>query len=302
MARGPYRPIDFKNTKRVLGVGLTKYNSQRSLGSQLSKENAPTSIPANIKTCRQPNLIDNTNTRHLPAIPTPVSTPGSLIIASNNYSCPKKAVEAANKRAEKAEELAKSYKTKYYNSNRRAARATAAQEKCKKGLAELYITLQQEQQEGKKLLKEASRNHAASEKELRCEIAHLKRQAAIIKQKYVDYRDEVRLLRVRLARVPDICQRKVKKALWKARKISFWNSHGHYSDDCRELMRNLRANGVPLCRIGGVIKSFADVFNLDFGRIPSERTIQRCMDEGGIAAQIQMVEEMLDAGGACSLI
>jgi len=63
-------------------------------------------------------------------------------------------------------------------------------------------------------------------------------------------------------------------------------------------MRNLRANGVPLCRIGGVIKSFADVFGLDFGRIPSERTIQRCMDEGGIAAQIQMVEEMLDAGGA----
>jgi hypothetical protein len=55
---------------------------------------------------------------------------------------------------------------------------------------------------------------------------------------------------------------------------------------------------VSLCAIGRVIKSFADAFNLDFGRILSECTIEQCMDEGGIAAQLQMVEEMLGTEGA----
>lgn len=297
MARGPWREAYYGEKKRNINVGLANFNKRRSLDSQISKENNPISTTPDNKSQYPPNLIDNTNTRHLPRLPTPVEAPDSPTVTFKDYPHLKKEMETAKRQAEKAEKLAKSYKIKYYNSNRRAARATAAQAKCKKRLADLYISLQHEKREGAKLLKEASQNHSTSDKELKCKIAHLERQAAVIKQKYLDYRDEVRLLRVRVARAPAVCQRKVKKALWNARKMSFWDQHGRYSDECRELMRELRVNGVPLCRIGGVIKSFANTFGLEFGRIPSERTIERCIDEGGIAAQIQMVEEMLGAGG-----
>lgn len=200
---------------------------------------------------------------------------------------------AAISRAKKAEESAKIYRTKLYNANRRVARAATILAQCRQESADLRQSLRREVEKGKKLLSEAARSLERSRKGLRSEIAHLRRHAAMLQAECRAYKDEVRILRVRVARFPTICENKVKAALWKARHTTSLTSQGVYTPECRALVLDLCASGVPDKAVGSVIASFARTFGIHLSKVPSARTVGLIKIEGGIASKIQTVHEML---------
>jgi len=110
------------------------------------------------------------------------------------------------------------------------------------------------------------------------------------------YKDEVRLLRVRIARILDICERKVKHALWKACGTKNLMSAGVYTPECRALILDLCAS-VPDMAVGKVLLGFARAWGLSLASVPSARTVGRIKIEAGIASKIQVVSEMLQSKG-----
>jgi hypothetical protein len=104
-------------------------------------------------------------------------------------------------------------------------------------------------------------------------------------------------LRVRIAHILDICERKVKRTLWKARGTKNLMLAGVYTPECRVLILDLCANGVPDMAVGKVLLGFARAWGLSLTSVPSARTVGRIKIEAGIASKIQVVSEMLQSKG-----
>lgn len=111
------------------------------------------------------------------------------------------------------------------------------------------------------------------------------------------WKHEVRLLRLQVARFPGVSERRVKRALWNARETRTLISDGVYTPECRALILELCANGVPDMAVGKVLSAFARAWGLILPKVPSARTVGRIKIEAGIASKIQIISEMKDAGG-----
>lgn len=287
--------LEYGTKKRKAPSHLASLNAARKLETQENKENIQ---PTNTLISTY-NISDNS----APFIPadrnTSVSTfvPSTAAVVSlSQYKLVQRQAKVAVERAEKAEAQSKTYKAKYYNANRRAARAVTLRVKASEEAAELRRLSEERHRKATQALAEAERSHTRSTADLQNEISNLRREASAIKEQVRTYQDEVRLLRVRVDRAPGMQERRVQKALWKARRIRLTDG-GIYTPEARDLMRTLRAHGVPAATVGKAIRSFATAFGLDCRETPSARTVQRAVREGGLASKAQVVEELLDSEG-----
>lgn len=210
-------------------------------------------------------------------------------------------VNSVTSKLENEQGLRISYQKQLYSTNRKAARAAATFKKLEGEAESLRKELRRSRAAAKRSLHEIQVSHERSTRELNIEIRQLRRSAALIDQtvrpQLERYKQEVRLLRLKVLRAPGVAKRNVARALKATQKSSMTMPDGSYSPQARDLIRQVRAAGVPARAVGAVVKAVAGLFGVECPRIPSRRTVQRCVLEGGIAAEIQLIWEMLSTEG-----
>lgn len=95
-------------------------------------------------------------------------------------------------------------------------------------------------------------------------------------------------------RVPTRIALAVKKETTKVTTCSL-REQGIISEPCREMIRDLVENGVPVDRVNDVIHSVCDSFSIIVPDKVSPRSVSRIVLEGGFAAKMQLVHEIINA-------
>ena len=71
------------------------------------------------------------------------------------------------------------------------------------------------------------------------------------------------------------------------------------SEPCREMVHELVKYGVPADCVKDLIHACCDAFGIKVPRGIAARSVGRIMQEGGVAAQIQLGHEIVNAKGEC---
>lgn len=82
-------------------------------------------------------------------------------------------------------------------------------------------------------------------------------------------------------------------------KTALLFSKGMISESCREMIRELVKYGVPEERVNDVIHACCDAFDIVVPRGITARSVGRIVREGGVAAEIQLGHEIVNAKGEC---
>jgi hypothetical protein len=191
------------------------------------------------------------------------------------------------------------YRKALYNATRRATRAIKAKELSQKKYRDLEGRVRNEKREAEKLLAAARAEAALSARGLsiaRSSIKRLELKALLLRKQIRECRQYASHLQARLQRVPRARERAIQNALEKARTIHL-RRDGVYTEDARDLMRTLRSCGCSAVVVGIIIRDIARTFGLEMHDIPSARTVERVVLEGGLAAQAQLIHEVKNGEG-----
>lgn len=85
------------------------------------------------------------------------------------------------------------------------------------------------------------------------------------------------------------------------RRVVHLKEKGVLTDRTRTLCRKLAGCGVPADKVNDAIHAVCTAFHINVADNISPRTVLRVVVEGGIAAHLQIVDEMIRAGGECHI-
>lgn len=91
-------------------------------------------------------------------------------------------------------------------------------------------------------------------------------------------------------------ERSRQKALKDSAKISI-TKRGIYTAQARQIARFLVSTGCSEKKVGRVIQSVGAMMGMMIKKRMSQRTVQRCITEGGLAAKMQAGHEMVKVKG-----
>ncbi|KAF8074877.1 hypothetical protein FPV67DRAFT_603049 [Lyophyllum atratum] len=109
---------------------------------------------------------------------------------------------------------------------------------------------------------------------------------------------EVSKLRKKAARFREIKERAVKQALARAAKKGRTfqlMQRGMYTAQARKMARYMVSTGTSEAKVGDALREIGELLGVHIERTMSQRTVQRAVLEGGVAADIQLGYEMSTA-------
>jgi hypothetical protein len=89
------------------------------------------------------------------------------------------------------------------------------------------------------------------------------------------------------------------KKKWSFRRVT---EKGIYTIEARKLARLMADSGCARRKVGPLMEWIGEVFGVQLNRSMSRRTVGRAIEEGGVAAKIQVIYELLKTPGTYSML
>ena len=232
-------------------------------------------------------------------------------------------VQKARSEVTRARELVNRYRKMLRNVGRQAKRARVSQRFMrdeKKRLDAIILELQQ----GMKCATRASEELTSP---IKVEAAELRSKVEMLEGELRELKDRLRASETlaqqlaersqrREVRVQELTQRhnatrerlqrekrsKTRKINEAKHRIVYLKEKGILTKRARTMCRKLAGYGVPADKMNKVIRAVCLAFHINIADNISPRTVLRVVVEGGIAAHLQIFDEMIQAGGKLNLV
>ncbi|KAJ2914003.1 hypothetical protein MD484_g6411, partial [Candolleomyces efflorescens] len=191
------------------------------------------------------------------------------------------------------------YKSRYYNERKRNARLTKANEQMK--ARQKLVQIEATRLRG--MLERGESKARKVEQEMRSQIARLWERIVGLeasRKELVRDRTVIRKRTQRLLSAKRALERRV-SALKKVKPAHTYRlmRKGVYTRQARSLARYLAATGMAEEKIGKALNEVSAMLGVKLDHTMSKRTVQRCILEGGIAADLQLAYEMAKVSKLC---
>jgi hypothetical protein len=78
--------------------------------------------------------------------------------------------------------------------------------------------------------------------------------------------------------------------------------HGRWSEPARRAVQDLYNVGCSIRSIGKVLTLCSELLGVNLDGVPSRRSIMRMILEGGVLAELQMIQELMNVNGPCACV